>query len=242
MPDELDRASDDLARVFLRMAGLQLSEETVQSALDLVCVLAQETIEGTSGAGVTLIREGKKVTAAYSDEEIVKQADDLQYELDEGPCLSAARDKTAYRIDSMSDETRWPRWAPAAAAMGIASCLSTPLLIRGATIGAIKVYSGQDSAYDNRSERILVLFSEQAAVLLTNMVEYSGATEMMAQLKEALVTRDTIGMAKGILMLQEGINEEQAFEMLRTVSQNENLKLRDIARAFVDRTGRHNAD
>jgi GAF domain-containing protein len=238
VPDDLERTSDELVGAFLRMAGVQLSEETVQTSLDLVCLLAQETIHGTVGAGVTLIRDGKKWTAAYSDGEVVKQADDLQYELDEGPCLSAYRDQRPYRIDSMRAETRWPRWTPAAAALGLGSYISTPLLVPGGALGAIKIYSRRENEYDDRAQRILVLLSEQAAVLLANVVEYSGAKEMTEQLKEALETRDTIGMAKGILMLQEGIGEEAAFDMLRQASQNGNVKLREIARGLVDRTVR----
>ncbi len=128
MPTE--SAPSQLSDLFARLSGLLFSEETVQSALDLTASLAHEALPGTAGAGVTLIRDGKKLTAAYSDE-VVKIADSLQYDLDEGPCLSAWKDNQPYRIDSMEREERWPRWAPAARGLGMRSAISVPLVVRG---------------------------------------------------------------------------------------------------------------
>jgi GAF domain-containing protein len=237
MADELeDRSSDELLRVYMRMSGILLSEETLQSSLDLVCSMAEETISGTDGAGVTLARNGRTYTAAYTDGELVQKADEIQYQLDEGPCISALREKTTFRIDSMSNETRWPRWAPEAAALGIASSVSVPLLVRDQAIGATKVYSSEENHYEAWAERVLKMFADQAAIVLANAADYSGAKEMAEQLKVALETRDTIGMAKGILILQEGVDEEGAFDMLRNASQHENIKLREIARQLIDRT------
>jgi AmiR/NasT family two-component response regulator len=45
-------------------------------------------------------------------------------------------------------------------------------------------------------------------------------------------------MAKGILMAQEGIDAERAFDMLRVASQSENVKLRDVAQRLVEETAR----
>lgn len=54
------------------------------------------------------------------------------------------------------------------------------------------------------------------------------------QLEEALLTRTVIGQATGLLMAQEGLTSEEAFARLVRVSQNANLKLRDIAQRYVD--------
>lgn len=54
-----------------------------------------------------------------------------------------------------------------------------------------------------------------------------------SQLEEALVTRTTIGQAVGVLMAQEGLTSDEAFDKLVHVSQNANLKLRDIAQRYL---------
>jgi AmiR/NasT family two-component response regulator len=48
-------------------------------------------------------------------------------------------------------------------------------------------------------------------------------------LKTALGTRTLIGKAIGIIIEREGVNETEAFERLKTLSQHSNVKLRDIA-------------
>lgn len=227
------QSQDELSVILLRLGGLLVSEETVQSTLDLISKLAHATLPKTSGAGVTLIEEGKKRTAAYSDE-IVKRADALQYDLGEGPCLSAWDDKRPYRIDHMAVEERWPKWCPAAAAMGMQSALSVPLLVRGDARGALKVYSDRPHNYGERDIEIVSMFAEQAASVLANVQAYSEAQQLGEQLKEALKNRDIIGEAKGILMERQGIDEERAFVALRRISQQHNVKVRDVARRIVE--------
>jgi len=53
-------------------------------------------------------------------------------------------------------------------------------------------------------------------------------------LRIALRSRDTIGMAKGILMERHGLTPDQAFERLNKMSQDSNTKLRDVAAYLVD--------
>jgi GAF domain-containing protein len=232
MTDEPPLAAE-LTGVFVRMSRLLLSEETVDTALRLVTSLAQETIHQTAGAGVTVGTDGKRSTAAASDR-VVERADDLQYGLDEGPCLTAWRDRVLVRIDEVRTERRWPRWTRAVEPLGIRSSMSTPLIVSGDTLGAIKVYSRESAAYDTHDERLLQLFAEQAAILLANVQSYENARRLSAGLQEALRTRDVIGQAKGILMAQEGIDEAEAFAVLVRASQRSHQKLREVARQLIE--------
>ena len=49
-------------------------------------------------------------------------------------------------------------------------------------------------------------------------------------------TRAAIEQAKGALMITYGLDEDEAFALLRWHSQHSNIKLRDIAAAITDRT------
>lgn len=53
--------------------------------------------------------------------------------------------------------------------------------------------------------------------------------EKIANLTAALVTARRIGLAMGILMQARKISEHDAFGLLRAASQQENVKLRDVA-------------
>ncbi len=60
------------------------------------------------------------------------------------------------------------------------------------------------------------------------------ATVQTSQLEEALESRTTIGQAIGLLMAHEGLRPDEAFQKLVRVSQNANIKLRDIAARYLD--------
>jgi len=52
---------------------------------------------------------------------------------------------------------------------------------------------------------------------------------------EGAFTWNVIGQAKGILMTHFEVDSTRAFEMLKSVSQNENTPLRSVAEQIVDR-------
>jgi GAF domain-containing protein len=224
--------SSEIANALARMSAVLLSQESVATTVQLVTRLAEKTLPGTAGAGVSLLGAGGKRTTAASDP-LVEQADLLQYELDQGPCLTAWRDRVPVRIDDTGTEQRWPRWTAGAAELGIKAVLSTPMLVTDRSIGAIKVYSRRPGAYDGQSELVLSLFAQQAAILLANAQSYQDAQELTANLKAALASRDLIGQAKGVLIARGARGEEDAFAMLITASQRANVKLREVAGRLV---------
>ncbi|WP_222595810.1 GAF and ANTAR domain-containing protein [Cellulomonas aerilata] len=225
--------ADELAGVFARMSRVLLSQETVNTSLTLICELAQSTLPDSSGAGVTLVDERGDRTTATSSDELVERADTLQYDLDEGPCLTAWAQRSVVRIDDMAHEQRWPLWARAVQPMGIQSTLSAPLVAGDVALGAMKVYGREPGVYDARSERVLSLFAAQAAILVANAQSLERARRLSDQLKEALRSRDMISTAKGVIVAREGVDEETAFARLVSLSQRDGKKLREVAESVV---------
>jgi GAF domain-containing protein len=206
--------ADELAAMSARMSGLFLSERTVASALSLVTSLATETVPGTIGAGVTLVDErGGKTTAAATDA-LVERADGAQYELGEGPCLTAWAERTVVRVDDVASETRWPRWVEAVRSWGLGAVLSAPLVAGDTVLGAMKVYAGLPGAYGERMEHLMTMFAAQATVLLANAQSTENSRRLSVGLTEAMSARDRINLAKGMVMAREGVDEETAFSIL----------------------------
>jgi AmiR/NasT family two-component response regulator len=66
-------------------------------------------------------------------------------------------------------------------------------------------------------------------------MDTEGTTDrVVSQLQEALASRDIIGQAKGIIMERNRVDADTAFEMLKSLSQRTNRKLRDIAQDVVN--------
>jgi GAF domain-containing protein len=213
--------------------GLLLSEETLGSTLERVAQLACSTIEGCDSAGVTLIEKSEVKTAAATDDFALK-IDRDQYENREGPCLQALSSQEVVMVENISTDTRWPNFADAAARDGLGSVLSTPLAVRDESMGALNLYSKERHSFTEQMEPVARLFASQASVATSNAQVYASALSLSEQLKDAIKTREVIGEAKGVLMAREGVSEDEAFEMLKRISQNQNLKLREIAQKVID--------
>lgn len=230
--------ADELAAVHTRVAGLMLSREKVTAALVLITSTAAEIFPDTVGAGVTLLDEkGRRVSAAATDP-LVERVDALQYALGEGPCLVAWKERVVVRVDDVPGDERWPEWARAAAAIGMGSALSTPLVAGGNVFGALKSYAPRVNAYGARDAHLLSMFAAQAAILLAHMRSAGDATRVSDRLRDAFSSRDAIGIAKGIVMAREATTERGAFMVLADLARREHKSLREVAEQLARSTGR----
>jgi GAF domain-containing protein len=203
--------ADEMGAVFARVSGLLLSEEVVDTGLTLLTTVAADMFAGTAGAGITLVDEhGNRLTAAATDP-IVEHADRLQYELGQGPCLTAWEHRAVVRIDDTGQETRWPVWVREAAELGLRSALSAPLVAGAAPLGAMKLYGTGPGAYGERDEHRLTMFASEAAILLANMRTAHDAQRISDRLRDSIRARDVVTLAKGIIMARDGVDERAAF-------------------------------
>jgi GAF domain-containing protein len=224
--------SVELSAALNQMAGLVLSRETVDTALELVTSLAATATAGTLGAAVTLVDEHGKRSKAASNA-AVAEADTLQYELDEGPCLTAWRTGEVVRIDDTTTDGRWPRWNEAAGRLGVRSVLSAPLLAGEESIGAMKVYCERPMNYGPHDEHVMRLLAGQAAILLANSQSLQAARLLSRQLTEALASRDAVARATGVLLAQGAASEQDAFAVLTAAARQAHRPVPDVARALV---------
>lgn len=192
--------ADELAGMSARMSGLLLSRQTVGTALRLVTSLAGEALPGSAGSGVSLFDEhGRRTTAAATDP-VVEHLDGLQYDLGEGPCLTAWEQRHVVRVDDVAEDDRWPRWSAAVKESVMRSVLSAPLVAGGDVLGAIKVYGREPGTFGERDEYLLTMFAAQSAILVANVRTFENATKLSEALADALRGRDMISIAKGIVM------------------------------------------
>ena len=217
------------AEEFADLARALLEEGDVEHTLQKIVDMAVETVDGCDYAGISLLKGTKGSTPVASDE-VVRAVDAIQYETGEGPCLDAIRDHEVFETGDMAREHRWPHFATQAhAATGVTSMLCFRLFVAGDTLGALNLYSKAEDAFDEHSRAVGVVFAAHAAIAMSTAIHEE-------QMDEALASRDLIGQAKGILMAREGVNADEAFDMLRRASQRLNLKLRDVAGGIVDRS------
>jgi GAF domain-containing protein len=225
--------TEELAGVFARMSGLLLSEETVDTSLSLLSALAKETVPGATGAGVSIIDERGRRSSGSTDAR-VRDADSLQYELDEGPCIAATVTRQLIRIDDLAADERWPAWVSAVAPLGLRAAMSSPLVVGDECLGAMKVYADEPRTFDAGSEQRLALFSAQAAVLVANVQSYDRAKRLSDGMRQAIRDRDAISLAKGVLMGRDAVDEDTALRLLIARAERDGSTVAEVARSVVD--------
>lgn len=226
--------ADELAAVFARATRMLLSEETVATALNLITQAAVLAVDDASGSGVSLLdADGERVSAA-STSTIVEQADALQYQLGQGPCLTAWASGKPVAVEDLRTDPRWPEWGAAAANLGLRSCLSVPLLSGDLAFGAIKIYWEAPSYASPRLVELLQKFAAQASIFLVNVQVKEQVGALSQQLKASLAQRDLVGIAKGVIMAQQGVGEGAAVLHLIARSNREARPLAEVARDVVE--------
>jgi GAF domain-containing protein len=209
-----------------------LGTESIEEFLHELAVQAAGLIPGSLSCGITVTRQRQPTTMACSDE-VAAQLNDLQYQLGEGPCLAALKAAAAVAIDDMDAEGRWPGFTRQAAAHGIGSGLSLPLIARDEVVGALNLYARPRGAFGPQETRRAELFAGTAAGALALGLRLASYAALTGQLRESLASRAVIDQAVGVIMGQQRCSPDKAFAALRAASQNRNVKLRDVARELV---------
>jgi len=224
--------SDDAAG-FARLTEELASEPDLMQTVHRVIELAQKSIPGCDFAGFTLTHADRLETAVATDDRVV-QLDRAQHELGEGPCLSAARTERTSVIHDTRADPRWPAWASRAAQAGVRSVLSVQLTGPNHRNAAMNLYSRATDAFDQDAVATAQIFGTHAGNAIA-------ASEEADQLRTALESRHTIGVAQGILMHRYGLSEDRSFLFLCRVSQDSNTKLRDVAAKVIEEGRREDA-
>ncbi|MGH3210076.1 MAG: GAF and ANTAR domain-containing protein [Trebonia sp.] len=222
------------------LAGLQnalLETDTVEQFLHELAVLAARTVgdgEGMS-CGMALRRRGRPVSAAACSDSLASEADRVQYESDDGPALDALRHARPVNVRDTASESRWPRFSREAASLGIRSCCAAPMIHDGEPVGALMLYARRPGAFGPQETRRAEELASHASGALTLSLRMATCTDQNDQLRSSIVSRAVIDQALGVIMATERCPQDKAFAMLRSVSQNSNVKLRDIAATIVTR-------
>ena len=204
-------------------------QATFQEAVDV----AHANIEGCDGVGLSFVRARKVVETVANTSQMAFDADQLQYECGEGPCLDSIWEHRTVLSPSLATDGRWPTWGPRVVQETEAqSVLAFQLFTHGDTLGALNLYSRTQDAFNEAAR-------DEGLAIATHVAIAVSAAQQIHNLTIGMDTRTVIGQATGILMERFDLDAGRSFSVLTRMSSQQNVKLRELAQQIVDHRRNH---
>lgn len=192
-------------------------------------VTATAQVMGSNICSLMLIDEEKKelvIRATQSISEEYNKKPPLK--IGEGIAGKVAKENSPIAIRDVTKEKEY-KYGDIAKKEGLCSLLCAPLTVKGKVIGVINCYTAVPHDFSETEIDILTSVANQAAVAIEN-------TELMVKtnvIQEELESRKRIERAKGILMKEGGITEEEAYLKIQRYSMDHRKSMREIAEAII---------
>jgi len=112
---------------------------------------------------------------------------------------------------------------------GLHSMLAVPMMINERVVGIINLYTSEEHVFSDEEIKVLQSISDQAAVVIEN----TKLMEEALKARESLKVRKLVEQAKGILMREFGMDEEQAYRNINQKSMNSRKSMKEVAEAII---------
>jgi GAF domain len=181
----------------VELQAVLLAVDGLGAFLDELAQLTVRALAIRASCGVTLQPDGRVRTVAASDD-LAMQVDEIRYETGQGPCLDSLATGSVNHVVDLGAEARWPMFCTAALRHGVRSCLSTPLVVRGETLGALNLYATVVDAFDAGARAQAQLFAGHAAGAVAVALRLAREAQVSSDLRAALASRAMIDQAVGV--------------------------------------------
>jgi GAF domain-containing protein len=222
-----------LSATFVELTDTMVADFDV---IDFLHVLTSRSAElmNVAAAGLLLADPRGELRVIAASSEAARLLELFQLQNDQGPCLDCFRSGQPVIATELGADQRWPRFAAAAVQAGFNAVQALPMRLRDQVIGALNLFSATPDPFDPASVRIGQALADVATIGLLHERSMRRSDTLNEQLQAALNSRVVIEQAKGKLAERLGIDMNHAFTLLRDQARNRNLRLSDLARAFVD--------
>jgi two-component system, response regulator PdtaR len=204
------------------------SDLYLEDILKVIVAVAAEVM-GSNISSLQLLDKNNNelaVKATQSISEAYNKKPNLK--LGEGIAGRVAKDgKPITVLDVRKDECYLNR--DVAVKENLCSLLSVPLIFKGKIIGVLNCYTAKPRHFAKSEVDILKAIANQAAIVIEN---FRLVVESKA-IKEELESRKAIERAKGILMKQEHISEDEAYDRIRKYSMDNRRSMKEVSEAII---------
>ena len=227
-----------LAETFVELADTLVVGYDLMEFLQTLTERCVELLE-IDGAGLLLAGADGALRLVAASTEQARMVELLQLQHDEGPCPDSFRTGLAVIVSDIGSPqaaARWPRFAAAAAQLGLAGVHSLPMRLRDQVIGTLNLFSTAPGGLDPAVARAARALVDVATIGILQERAIRERELVAGQLQVALNSRVLIEQAKGILAERLQTSPDEAFLLLRRYARNHNQALTQLAGDVISGT------
>lgn len=218
----------EIIEALSRMSEAMTSDLYLEDILKLIVKVTAEVM-GSKICSLMLLDPKKKELTIKATQSISKEyINKNPLKLGEGIAGKVALENRPIAVYSVLDDKIY-KYGDIARKEGLESLLCVPLHVKGKVIGVLTIYTSEPHKFSDYEVNILKTVADQAAIVIEN---YRLVIETRV-IKDELETRKTVEKAKGILMKDQGLTEEEAFRKIQKFAMDNRKTMRDVAEAII---------
>ncbi len=215
-----------------RLSQVLQTERGLGVGLANIAEAATSSVPGCDAATIAISISGRPATAAMTGT-IALELDMVQYDNDDGPCLSSFRDGNSLRLDLYEQGDRFPHVTVAARRLGVRAVLSVPARWGDETIGTLNLYS-RSGPFDESAEAVASVLAAQVAIAVSRSPEFAAARAVVEEAQRETDDQSQIAIATGMIISSQDCTREQAQGLLRRAAADDEQTVVQIAQRIID--------
>jgi len=218
----------DIIEALSRISEAMTSDLYLEDVLKLIVTVTAEVM-GSKICSLMLLDPKKKELSIKATQSINKEyINKNPLKLGEGIAGKVAQEGKPISVFNIAEDKNY-KYQEIAHREGLVSLLCVPLHVKGKIIGVLTIYTSEPHHFSDYEVNILKTVADQAAIVIEN---YRLVMETRV-IREELETRKAVERAKGILMKEQNLNEEEAFRKIQKFSMDNRRTMREVAEAIV---------
>jgi len=228
MNDKKLDSTKDIIKALSKIGEAITSDLYLEDILKLVVAVTAEVM-GSKICSLMLLDPKKKELTIKATQSISKEyINKNPLKLGDGVAGKVALENKAIVVSDIQTDKLY-KYKEIAIGEGLVSLLCVPLHVKGKVIGVLNTYTAEQYNFSDYEINILQTVADQAAIVLEN---YRLVIESKV-IREELENRKALERAKGILMREENLSEEEAFKKIQKFAMDKRKSIRELSDVII---------
>ena len=222
---------DDVTSALQRLAETLQTQRTLGGALTGIAEAATTSVPGCDAATIAISIAGRPATAAMTAR-VALELDMVQYDTQDGPCLTSFATMSTIRLDVTEKDEPFPHFAPAARRRGVRGVLSVPATWGDELVATLNLYS-LAGPFDESAVTVAAVLATQASIAVSRSPEFAAARAVVEGAQREADDQAEVDLATGLLMISQACTADQAQGLLREAAEHDVQTILQIAQRII---------